>query len=677
MISIAFIIVMILLAFGDIRTTKSPKHRDFKNIIITLGFLGSFIELVILLQDFDTNYMNNSLSIFLNGAKSAFYSLIVGVALYSIISLYQKSLSIKTNSKDSIEFLSLQSKKLDELESIKDGNMAIKEAILELNATNKQILESNASLITQIKDSNNALMQKITESSLESSNKIIDSIKNIAVVLNTNEKNLAIKLNSIQNDMNAKLESLLNSLEHQISLLDKNINSKLDSMVESFALHLKDIRAILLDEILKQIEVVNFNITKELEKLSANFSSDVICSMNNLQESYINTINTHFSENFKRFSTSVDNLLSYQMEHKKDIAESKKILSSINNNQVRLGKITESILKRDESAIALYKEIGSIMQAYKAQNEELQDKLNTLNDLRKGAFEALKFMNTFFKELNSYLRSTNENVISNLKTSSEAFISSSQKSLKDVFFNAVNEFEQSNKKILSLLNTRDDTMQKQLLSSQKSIEELSSMMLHNNEQISQSYHKLSKDLELNVKAISKNASEMISDINKDGINHLKDTTKLYFDDITNVQHKVLNSISKEIAQTQETLDSALVRMITRYLESLEQINLANIESNKELNSLNLENIRVLNDEISSYIKDNAESLHSTNMELLNILEILQKQVEIASLKTNEMQDITKTSLESVKDSMQTFSNEFRGDYDWFLRRIKEIIGQRT
>lgn len=677
MISIAFIIVMILLAFGDIRTTKSPKHRDFKNIIITLGFLGSFIELVILLQDFDTNYMNNSLSIFLNGAKSAFYSLIVGVALYSIISLYQKSLSIKTNSKDSIEFLSLQSKKLDELESIKDGNMAIKEAILELNATNKQILESNASLITQIKDSNNALMQKITESSLESSNKIIDSIKNIAVVLNTNEKNLAIKLNSIQNDMNAKLESLLNSLEHQVSLLDKNINSKLDSMVESFASHLKDIRAILLDEILKQIEVVNFNITKEIEKLSANFSSDVICSMNNLQESYINTINTHFSENFKRFSTSVDNLLSYQMEHKKDIAESKKILSSINNNQVRLGKITESILKRDESAIALYKEIGSIMQVYKAQNEELQDKLNTLKDLRKGAFEALKFMNTLFKELNSYLRSTNENVISNLKTSSEAFISSSQKSLKDVFFNAVNEFEQSNKKILSLLNTRDDTMQKQLLSSQKSIEELSSMMLHNNEQISQSYHKLSKDLELNVKAISKNASEMISDINKDGINHLKDTTKLYFDDITNVQHKVLNSISKEIAQTQETLDSALVRMITRYLESLEQINLANIESNKELNSLNLENIRVLNDEISSYIKDNAESLHSTNMELLNILEILQKQVEIASLKTNEMQDITKTSLESVKDSMQTFSNEFRGDYDWFLRRIKEIIGQRS
>lgn len=581
MISVVFIAVMIVLTLGDIKTAKTPKHRDFKNIVVMLGILGSVIELVVLLQYFDTNSMDNSTIAFLNGAKHSFYSLIIGFALYSIISLYQKSIGFKPTSKHNLEFLSVQSKKLDELESIKEGNAAIKEAILELNATNKQILESNATLITQIKDSNNALIEKIAESSLESSNKIIDSIKNIGVGLNTNEKNLAIKLNSIQNDMNTKLESLTSNL--------------------------KDIKAVLLDEILKQIEVVNFNITKEVEKLSANFSSDVICSMNNLQESYVNTINTHFSENFKRFNTSLDNLLTFQMEYKKDIESTKKILNGISNNQVRLGKITESILKRDESAIALYKEIGEIMQAYKAQNADLQDKLNTLKDLRKGAFEALKFMSTLLK----------------------------------------------------------------------SIEKLSDVILNNNEQISKSYHKLNKDLELNVKAISKNTSEMISDINKDGINHLKDTTKHYFDDISSVQHKVLNSISKEIAQTQETLDSALVRMITRYLESLEQINVSSIESNKELNSLNLENMRVLNNEISSYIKDNAESLHSTNMELLNILEILQKQVEIATLKTNEMQDITKSSLEHVKDSMQTFSNEFKGDYDWFLRRIKEIIGQRA
>lgn len=648
-INIIFTIIMLVLVAIDIKTTKSKNHKDFRSIILTLGVLGTFIGIFVGLLDFNINNMEVSIPHLLNGLKVAFYTSIAGMSLSILISIYQKFVGFKSDDKDNLDFITLQIQKLDKLNDLKnvaDSNNEVKNVILKLAESNDNALKANAILLNKISDSTIALG---------------DTFQDSISKMNTN-----------------------------IVAINKTLSN----------------------DLIKQFQELRFTISKELEKLSSDFNADVICSVSNLSKEFSDNINLHFSENFKRFNKAVDNLLSWQMEHKKNMLDSNEILIKATTFLNNTSKITDSLLKRDEKTIELYKEVSSIMQDYKSQNLILEEKLGEMRNLGSSAIEALKFMNTFFEELNAHLRDTNKKLISNLKDTNESLISNAQKIIKEVFIATIKDFSNINKKIISELNTRDSLMQEHIsnttknindlgsalqnnintstkniknlgnilqdniTSSAKDIKDLGNAMQESNKIVIQSYQKLSKDIESSALSISKSTREMISDINKDGIKHLKNTAKLYFNDMSNVEHKILSNISIKNNKYLDSLDSTLSSMASKYLETLEQISLSSIETAKSLNLINIEAMRDLNSEISNYIKSNSISLNKSNIEFLNMLEIVQKQIEIAIEKSNDMQDITRNSLKDIETSMNDISSGFKGDYEWFLRRIKEIIGQR-
>lgn len=582
-INIIFTAIMAILAIIDIKTTKTPNHRDFKSIIMTLGVLGTFVGVFIGLLDFDINNIEASIPYLLDGLKIAFYTSIVGMTIAILISIYQRSIGFKIDNKDNLDFITIQSKKLDKL----------------------------------------------------------DELVNIATA-NLESKNVLLEIK----EMLKKSELLTAS--------NININDTLKKIQDSIS-----------QDIVKQIDSLSKSLVKEIEKLSNDFSSDVICSTNNLSNEFTNTINLHFSENFKRFNKAVDNLLEWQEEHKKNILDSNDILAQSAKSVKAVDEIISKIIERDEKTIELYKEVSNIMQEYKSQNIILDEKLQSIRDLGNGALQALKFMNTFFNDLNNHLKSTNETLITNTKAT-----------IDNVFISTIKDFESINKNIINNIKNRDETLLKTIESSTKRVQNLSNSMLDSNKFISQSYQKLNKDLELNTKAISQNTSEMISSINKEGIKHLKNTTKLYFDDISNTQHKILSNMSNQISKNQEMLDSTLLNLVNKYLESLEQITLSSIEASKDINLANIEDIKKLNSDISNYIKENALSLNKSNLELLNIVELLEKHIEDSNDKSKIMQARAKESIQDIEESLQKVSDGFKNDYEWFLRRIRDIIGQR-
>lgn len=582
-INIIFTAIMAILAIIDIKTTKTPNHRDFKSIIMTLGVLGTFVGVFIGLLDFDINNIEASIPYLLDGLKIAFYTSIVGMTIAILISIYQRSIGFKIDNKDNLDFITIQSKKLDKL----------------------------------------------------------DELVNIATA-NLESKNVLLEIK----EMLKKSELLTAS--------NININDTLKKIQDSIS-----------QDIVKQIDSLSKSLVKEIEKLSNDFSSDVICSTNNLSNEFTNTINLHFSENFKRFNKAVDNLLEWQEEHKKNILDSNDILAQSAKSVKAVDEIISKIIERDEKTIELYKEVSNIMQEYKSQNIILDEKLQSMRDLGNGALQALKFMNTFFNDLNNHLKSTNETLITNTKAT-----------IDNVFISTIKDFESINKNIINNIKNRDETLLKTIESSTKRVQNLSNSMLDSNKFISQSYQKLNKDLELNTKAISQNTSEMISSINKEGIKHLKNTTKLYFDDISNTQHKILSNMSNQISKNQEMLDSTLLNLVNKYLESLEQITLSSIEASKDINLANIEDIKKLNSDISNYIKENALSLNKSNLELLNIVELLEKHIEDSNDKSKIMQARAKESIQDIEESLQKVSDGFKNDYEWFLRRIRDIIGQR-
>ena len=448
----------------------------------------------------------------------------------------------------------------------------------------------------------------------------------------------------------------LNGLEKSFSTITTTATN-LDSNHESLIAKLNG-----LDSTIKELD---FNLKKEVEKLSANFSADVINALDSLSNKYSETISVHFSENFKRFNSAVENLLSWQIEYRQSVVDSNEILKNSVANTQQFSAITDSILKRDEKTIELYKEVSGIMREYKAQNIILDEKLSAIRDLGSGAMEALKFMGEFFTELNANLKSTNEALIDNIK-----------KSIDGVFVGVIKDFEGANKQIIADLGARDSAIHTQMSKAQNFLEELIKMMISHNKALNESYEKLNKDIELHSRAISKNTSEMISEINKDGIKHLKSTTKIYFDDMSIAQSKILNSMSHQITKHHEELDATLIAMSAKYLESLEQISISSVNASKDLNLINIEGVRNLNDEIAKYVRKNSDVMKDSSVELLNILEVLQKQVDIAAERTNEMQDTTRDFMVDLESSLQKASDSFKGDYEWFLRRVREIIGAR-
>lgn len=597
-INIFFTILMLGLAYADIKTTKSPAHRDFKSIILTIGVLGTFVGIFVGLLDFDINSMENSIPPLLDGLKIAFYTSIVGMTLSVLISVYQRSIGYKASSTDSLEFISLQTKKLDNLDLVAQSNKDLQSAIAQLNASNTELTRSIANMTSEF---------------LNGLEKSFSTITTTATNLDSNHESLIAKLNG-------------------------------------------------LDSTIKELD---FNLKKEVEKLSANFSADVINALDSLSNKYSETISVHFSENFKRFNSAVENLLSWQIEYRQSVVDSNEILKNSVANTQQFSAITDSILKRDEKTIELYKEVSGIMREYKAQNIILDEKLSAIRDLGSGAMEALKFMGEFFTELNANLKSTNEALIDNIK-----------KSIDGVFVGVIKDFEGANKQIIADLGARDSAIHTQMSKAQNFLEELIKMMISHNKALNESYEKLNKDIELHSRAISKNTSEMISEINKDGIKHLKSTTKIYFDDMSIAQSKILNSMSHQITKHHEELDATLIAMSAKYLESLEQISISSVNASKDLNLINIEGVRNLNDEIAKYVRKNSDVMKDSSVELLNILEVLQKQVDIAAERTNEMQDTTRDFMVDLESSLQKASDSFKGDYEWFLRRVREIIGAR-
>ena len=501
------------------------------------------------------------------------------------------------------------------------SNAELKEAILMLTKQNEEnnarILEANE----RIAKDNIATIKNALDSANAQTLEVLNAIKNAIDSANV-----------------AQIQAL-DAAKNSLDCAQKNLDSTLIKVAES--------NAKCVDSAIKELD---FNLKKELEMLSANFSADVINALDTLANRYEREISTHFSQNFVRFNNAVENLLVWMAEYRQSVVSSNEILSHSTQNLQKIATAIDNILRRDEATMSLYREVSAIIKDSKAQSAILDEKLKAMRDVGNGAQNAIKFMGEFFERLNGDLISINENMATQIKRSVEG--------------------------TLADLGKRDANLNAQMTKSAKFLDEMIRAILASNTALKESFAKLNKDVELNSRAISKNTSEMISAINKDGIKHLKHTTKLYFDDIANAQQNILKTMSKQLNSHCESLDSALVAMSAKYLESLEQISISSVNASKDLNLMSVEGVRNLNDEISRFVRKNSDNLKKSSDELLAILDVVRAQVEGACARTDKMQSATKDFMKDLETSLQSASEGFKGDYEWFLRRVKEIIGAR-
>jgi len=204
----AVIILIIAILFWLSIGKKST--RNYKNEIVSLGVLGTFVGIAMGLYHFDVANIKESMPLLLDGLKTAFITSGVGIFFSIIISIYRPARSNKSETLDALEMV------------VKEFNNNLTE---QFGDNFKQLNESVKSMITW---QNNYKTQIVK--SEESMNNILSQLKKIEVLKSSEQKNIESLIKNLKDSSTVVTGSLRDStdiVKEQMQLLLREANRKL------------------------------------------------------------------------------------------------------------------------------------------------------------------------------------------------------------------------------------------------------------------------------------------------------------------------------------------------------------------------------------------------------------------------------------------------------------------
>lgn len=203
-----FIITMIIVLF--ILSISKNSTRNYKNEIVSLGVLGTFIGIAMGLYHFDVTDIKTSMPFLLNGLKTAFITSGVGIFFSIIISIYRPVQSQKSEMLNALETV------------VKDFN---KNLTTQFGDNFKQLNESvKAMTVWQ----NNYKTQIVK--SEESLNNILIQLKTIETLKKEEQegiRSLIDNLSASSKEVKDSLETTTDIVKEQMQLLLREANRKL------------------------------------------------------------------------------------------------------------------------------------------------------------------------------------------------------------------------------------------------------------------------------------------------------------------------------------------------------------------------------------------------------------------------------------------------------------------
>ena len=207
--SITVVIVAIILVLF-IKSILPNSKRVFKNEIVSLGVLGTFIGIAIGLFHFDVTHLKESMPLLLEGLKTAFITSGVGIFFSIIISIFKPQKENKAEMLSALELV------------VKDFNNNLTE---QFGDNFKQLNESVKNMI--IWQENYKSQIQHNEQSL---NNILNELKQVSVLKQNEEKNiqkLIDNLSSASDKVKDSLEETTDIVKENMQLLLREANRKL------------------------------------------------------------------------------------------------------------------------------------------------------------------------------------------------------------------------------------------------------------------------------------------------------------------------------------------------------------------------------------------------------------------------------------------------------------------
>ncbi|WP_336014500.1 hypothetical protein [Fusobacterium polymorphum] len=645
-LTISDLIIYFVMGYIIVHIIKNNKINDkekrnfYINLLPILGVIGTFAGICIGLADFNSNEIEKSVPLLLQGLKTAFWTSLIGTSLAVFFNVWYSFKDKKDieDEEDEIPLLKLQIKELQSisekfnsfLENQAINNNSLKNLTEFFNNNEDKNLKKFEEIKNELKVLNDK--QEKTNSFYETSLlklEILDEInkkydKNIENFALCNENISVLKENSILNlEENKKLNSNTTETLTKLELLEK-VNTNTLGKLES----IEKINTDTLNKnssIFKNIELLLDNFKNYKDEFSNFFkasesqsrelitafkefatymaeenSKAFIEALNKTIRDFNNNLIESFGSNFKQLNEAVIKLVDWQEEYKQIIETTTENQKVIFNSFNGIEKELQTFTSETRNINSIVSELSTLTKESMEQNIKLNETLNVFSKLNNQA-----------KELIPNLIEINNNVENDIKTFNN--YSSELISNLDSFTNNL----QTN------FSQYIDDINKGIKGSTDNIIEI---MQDSIKKIENNFNKSLENTDLKLKETSENIFIGIEKFNSDFSNSMKEQ----LDKFINNNENYSNEINKLLKNTIETMED-------------------NERNNSKIIEENIKQIEKLNNALSNVLKEHVDNIEKELAESLN------------------------TSLNSLGEVMAKISDRFAKDYGPLADKLKEIV----
>ena len=202
--------IVALIIFLFLKSIPRNSARNYKNEIVSLGVLGTFIGIAIGLYHFDVSELKESMPILLAGLKTAFITSGVGIFFSIVLSIIKPKRESKTEMLSALELV------------VKDFNNNLTEQFgdnfKQLNEAVKNMIVWQENYKTHISHSEQSL------------NNVLSELKQVSVLKENEQKQIQQLIHNLSDSSNKvknSLEETTDIVKENMQLLLREANGKL------------------------------------------------------------------------------------------------------------------------------------------------------------------------------------------------------------------------------------------------------------------------------------------------------------------------------------------------------------------------------------------------------------------------------------------------------------------
>ena len=701
-LTISDLIIYFVMGYIIVHIIKNNKINDkekrnfYINLLPILGVIGTFAGICIGLADFNSNEIEKSVPLLLQGLKTAFWTSLIGTSLAVFFNVWYSFKDKKDvdDEDDEIPLLKLQ--------------------IKELQAISEKF---------------NSFLDNQTINN--------DSLKNLTDFFNNNENKNLKKFEEIKDELkvlNEKQEKTNNFYESsllKLGILD-DLNRKYDKSVENFSLWNENISILKENSILnlEENKKLNSATTETLNKLESieKINSDTLIKLESIEK--INSDTLIKLESIEKIDGNALNKLEVLEKINVDSLAKLESIEKINSDTLikleSLEKINIDIVDKNS---AIFENVELLLDNFKNYKDEFSNFFKASESQSRELITAFKEFATYMAEenskafieaLNKTIKDFNNNLIesfgSNFKQLNEAVIklvdwqehyketiestTENQKVIFDSFTGIekeLNTFSSETKNINSVV-TELSTLTKESMEQHIKLNETLSVFseLNNHaKELIPNLVEINNTIDNDIKTFNSYSNELIDNLNN-FTNNLQNNFSQYIDDINRgvkgSTDSIIGIMEESLKKIEGNFDKSLENTDLKLKETSENIftGIEKFNSDFSNNMKNQLDIFITNNENysaginrlvkstlegideseknnSKMIDENLKHIEKLNNELSNLLKGHVEKIEKA------LEETLKASLNSLGEVMAKISDRFAKDYGPLADKLREIM----